>query len=266
MPGISVKRRSNHVNSLVRGLDILLILNRNGASHVRDLFQHTGLPKPTIMRMLTTLREAGYVTQRGDGRYAVTARTLALSTGFDAADHLLAVARPVLQAFREDHAWPSDLAIFDRDAMVVMDTSRIPGTLSLNRGIGTRLPMTPTAFGRAYLAHCAEEERDEILRHLRDTQAQYEGLASEPQRLLPMLERARERGFATSDQEYLKRARIVAVPVIADGMLLACVNMLTVASAMTMAQAEFEFVPALKMLADDIAERFLATDMGNLIR
>jgi len=242
-----------NVTALERGLDIMLLLNRLGPSQIRDLHKNTGLPKPTIVRMLATLKGAGYVTQSDGGSYRVTAKTLALSTGFDAADDLMAVAKPILAAFREEHAWPADLAIFDRDAMVVIDTSKAPGTLSLNRGIGSRLPVMPTALGRAYLAFCPEDERREITERLARSDDANEKLAKDPGKRDAILDLAHQLGYATSDQEFQKSARVIAVPLFSNKDLLACVNMMTVSAAMTLQQAEHSFAPLLKKLAQRIA-------------
>ncbi len=250
---ISKTSSTKNVNSLTRGLELLLLLNRQGPCQVRDLYRLTGMPKPTIVRMLATLRESGYVTQNADNSYRVTAKTLALAMGFNTADELLAVARPLIEAFREEHAWPCDLAIFDRDAMVIMETSQLPGTLSLNRGIGTRLPLTPTALGRAYLAFCPDSELEEILTRLRSSGDPAESLMKEEPRLHAILQSAHQRGYAVSDEGFQKKARILAAPVMAGNRVLACVNVMVIASAMTMEQTESAFAPALRELAGRIA-------------
>ena len=69
MPDQGTKGGSmKNVTALERGLDIMLVLNRLGPSQVRDLHRNLGLPKPTIVRMLATLKGAGYVTQSDDGK------------------------------------------------------------------------------------------------------------------------------------------------------------------------------------------------------
>jgi len=240
-------------NALTRGLEILQLLNKNGASQVREIHKLSSLPKPTIVRILASLCEAGYVRQAADGSYTLTAKTLELSVGYNATDDILSVARPILAAARQAHTWPSDLAIFDYDAMVIMDTSKVPGTLSLNRGIGTRLPVTPTAFGRAYLAFCPADERAEVIDRLAQQGNPSEALALQAAKLEAVLSETRARGFAVNDEDFNPTARIVAVPVIVHDQIIACLNMMAVSAAMTLAQAEASFYPVLRDLADHIA-------------
>jgi len=241
-------------NALTRGLEVLQLLNKYGACQVRDIHRYSGLPKPTVVRMLSSLCEAGYARQAEDGSYHLTAKTLELSVGYDAADDILAIARPLMAAARSAHTWPSDLAIFDHDAMVIMDTSKVPGTMSLNRGIGTRLPVTPTSLGRAYLAFCPEDECAEIIARLADSDDHDEELARRPEKIRKILSVARERGYAVSDENFNKAARIVGVPVFAHGQIVACVNMMAVSAAMSFEQAEASFYPVLRDISARLSE------------
>jgi DNA-binding IclR family transcriptional regulator len=62
------------------------------------------------------------------------------------------------------------------------------------------------------------------------------------------------RGYAVSDREYLKYTRAVAVPILSGGRVVACINMMVVASAMTMEEAETIFVTPLRAAAEEIAQ------------
>ena len=144
------------MNALHRGLRILRAIN-DGHAQVREISAATRLPKSTVARMLETLVADGYLAQDDRKGYHVTARALTLSRGYNAKEVLLKAARPVLENLRQHQIWPSDLAVFDQDAMVVLDTGRDPGTLSLNRTVGSRLPVLVTALGRAFLGFANPE-------------------------------------------------------------------------------------------------------------
>ena len=237
-----------HITSLQRGLEILRLLNDRGVSQIKHLHQLTGLPKPTLVRMLDTLIDAGYAIRGDTGGYRVSAKVLALANGFDAEGNLLNIAKPVLDVFREEHIWPSDLAIFDRDAMVIMDTGRHPGTLSLNRTPGSRLPVLNTALGRAYLAFAPDEVCQRALERLCPD-------AKQAEKTNRLLGEVREKGYAVSDKEYLSTTRAVSVPICVHETSVASLNMMTVAKAMTMTKAEKTFVPLLRSVARLIESR-----------
>src|SRR5438552_4460739 len=112
------------VTAVTRALDILKVLNELGDAAIGDLHRATGLHKSTVLRMLETLMHEGYVTRTESGaRYVVTGKCLLLSSGYKLDAALLRTAEPLLTAFRRDTGWPSDLALFDQDAMVIASTN-----------------------------------------------------------------------------------------------------------------------------------------------
>lgn len=239
------------ITALQRGLAILEAINR-GHAQLREIHTATGLPKSTISRMLDTLMAEGYVLQDRQKGYRVTARVLTLAAGYDAADLLLEVARPVLEKLRHNHLWPSDLAVLDHDAMVILDTGRDPGTLSLNRTVGSRLPVLVTALGRAFLAHAKPAVIERTLTVLAQSSDPFAAPARDLKTVRRLLDRVRKQGYATGDREYLPTTRSVAVPILAGDEVMASLNMMVVASAMDINQVVKQFTPVIREAAETI--------------
>jgi len=242
------------VTALVRGLDVLQALNTlGGQAAVGAVHEMTAIPKPTIVRIMETLIHAGFVSRVGATKtYGLTAKCMALSGGFNAYDYLLRQAGPILDEVRRRLVWPSDLAVFDSNAMVIIETSRQPGVLSFNRTVGSRVPVMATAIGRCYLAYQPAETRARVLSALSASDDPYEALAKTPEKAAGLLERVRERGFATSDQEYMKVTRAIAFPIFFNGDILAAVNVFVVAEAMTLDQLIERYGPVLRDAVHDI--------------
>lgn len=162
-------QEANSVQSVLRALTVIEALNHRDVTSVATLHQITGLPKATLIRLLGTLNEAGYVTHvsRSAG-YALTERVLGLSVGFRERDAAVAVARPLVEAFTRKHKWQVAIGTFERDAMLVRFNTReispfAPDEIYLNH----RLSVLSCGLGRAYLSYCSDYERDFILRILR---------------------------------------------------------------------------------------------------
>lgn len=249
------------VIALTRGLEILRVVNDEGQSTIRSLHKATGLDKATIVRMLETLEHEGYIMRdAAQAVYAPTGRTLALSQGYDRHLWVGAIAEPIIGAFRARIGWPSDVAICDRDAMVVVQTTRgKPGPITFNRKQGFRAPMLATALGRAYLAFCGGQERARVLALLAESQAPWTDLARAPAQLQAMLDGVRQAGYAVMDREYSARELggmiwSFAVPVARGGEIFAAINMMMLTSAVTLAEAERQFLGPLRETAAELAE------------
>ncbi|MBI4968433.1 MAG: helix-turn-helix domain-containing protein [Rhodospirillales bacterium] len=241
------------IGVLERGLALLTALNRLGLCQVRDLHQATGLPKPTIVRLLESLIGLGYVARLPGGGYEVTAKLQTLSSSAPPAERLLKAARPALDWLRRESIWPADLAVFDQGAMRVVDVGRGPGGPFADRRPGYRLPLAGSALGRAYLAFCPESERRELLER-----ARREPLLDrqETTELSGLLETARRKGFAFRDRVRGKDTRVLAKPIQVGERVVGCLSFVVGARSMTLENMERTFVAPLNQASILIARAY----------
>lgn len=159
------------VNSVLRSLEVLKILNRQRVSTVNHIHQVTGLPKPTVVRLLETLIAAGYVSrEESDKGYRVTSQVAALSCGFHGAPLAVEAGRPWSQELTRVHKWPAAIAVPSGNAVVVCDTTCGESPMAPYHAlIYKRMGLVTTALGRAYLAFCPPEERRLTMRLLENS-------------------------------------------------------------------------------------------------
>ena len=256
------------VTAVLRALEVLRLINERDQATVTEIHRLSGLPKPTILRMIETLIVAGYVARESDRpAYVATGKCLLLSNGFRAHDRLTAVAAPMLAAFRRKIGWPSDIGIFDGDAMVIAATSRDLGVLVLNRKIGTRTPLLLSALGRAYFAFCDDAECGRIVERLRQSADPLDQIARSSERVESLRRETRRRGFSVTDKRYLDTAYDgliwgIGVPIIADGKVAAAINVMFLRSAMTLDDGIIELVPTLQAAAREIGNAVAQQSFG----
>ncbi|MEI7932490.1 MAG: helix-turn-helix domain-containing protein, partial [Alphaproteobacteria bacterium] len=113
------------VRALLRGLEVLEAVNRGRAPSVAELAQEVELPRATVIRLLATLEDAGYIARSEDGgRHGVSPRAAALSAGFDYNAWLAAIAQPGLRRLMRQIRWPSDLMVRSGENMIVLTSNR----------------------------------------------------------------------------------------------------------------------------------------------
>jgi IclR family mhp operon transcriptional activator len=223
------------VTAVLRALTVLETIAAEGASTIKSLNAATRLPKATLVRMVETLIHAGYVYCEGDGpSYSLTARALALAGGFNRGRRLVTLLGPMLAELQKLTRWPSDIGILDRDAIVILETSRQPGMLSVNWQVGSRLSPARTALGRALISALPDDER-------RSTLTELSRMTGEPKdigRFEARLAEVRSLGYALNDQEDRAGIRSIAAPILERARVVASVNISVVAEAMSMAELE----------------------------
>ncbi|NYZ13831.1 DNA-binding transcriptional regulator [Azospirillum sp. RWY-5-1] len=232
-----------HIQGLSRGLAILRTLSRspNGFASIAELGVATGLHRTTVRRMLATLEQEGYVRRSAsDDTYRLNLKIRELSDGFTDDEWISELAAPVLGELLQKVVWPSDLCTLDGTAMLVRETTHRYSPLSFHRAmIRQRMPVLYTASGRAYLAHCGEEERQQILRLLIVEGGEQAGLARNRILVDKVLNRVHEQGYASNDGEWSQQVKVsaLALPVRHRGGVLATINIVFMKSVMSVGEA-----------------------------
>jgi IclR family mhp operon transcriptional activator len=204
--------------------------------------------------MLETLMDSGYVAKTARSTYVPTGRTLLLSQGYNLASRVGDIAGPILAEFRRSVGWPSDIALYNDDSMIVVETSRDRGPLYFKRESGYRAPMLLTSIGLAYLAFCDAERRDRIIDRLATIADPRNDLSRDRPTLNRTLAEVRAKGFATmnrsySMQEYGGKVWDMAVPVQDGQHIYASINILMLRNACSEQDAIRRFLAPLQEVA-----------------
>jgi IclR family mhp operon transcriptional activator len=251
------------VRGLTRGLAILRALNENNYATALQLSRLTGLPRPTVYRLLDTLIAAGYVAHgtRPDV-YRLTIAVRALSDGFNDEAWMTEIAAPILADLGQQIVWPTDIATFDGEAMVVRETTHASSPLSINREkAGFRVPVLLSSLGLVYLAHLGEAERDTILRAIAASDRADSGLARDRRSVGALLNQVRRRGYGFREGGISPKTGSIAVPVMWRGRPIACINLHYILSAMTMEQVAERYLAPMRAAASKI-EKALEQQSG----
>jgi IclR family mhp operon transcriptional activator len=247
------------VTALLRGLDVLRAVNRLDGATVKGIHRLTGLNQPAVVRMLETLIHAGLVVRHPDQAvYLPTGRTLELSAGYAAHREVGLAATPVMEALRRSTGWPSDVAVFDGDAMVVAHTSRVEGRLLFGRRSGYRAPILATSLGRAFLAFCEPAERERALSLATRSAEPWNEPARDAARAEAFLREIRAQGYAVMDDAYSAReygglASAIGVPVLLNGAAIAALNLMYLNEASQRDEIVRRFLPLLQDAARELS-------------
>lgn len=205
------KEDRHFVTALARGLAVLACFGRERrllANH--DIAEACGLPRSTVSRLTYTLTKLGYLHYiEESGKYRFGMQTIALSSMALGGLDVRQIARPILRGLAQTTNASVALAVRDRLSMRYIDCHRGPAAISLNIDTGSRLSMTRSAIGRAYIAVCSERERAGLY----DELEAYDPLAwpALRERLDKAVAEHREIGCCTSFGEWQETASAIAV-------------------------------------------------------
>lgn len=245
------------IQPISRALRLLVALNRRPLTTLDELHQDTGLPKPTLVRLLQALMAEGYVEQisRSVG-YRLCAKVLNLTSGYRQRDLLVDVARPLMDQFTRQHKWPLYLATLADISMSVRYTTAEKSLVAPDQLLGYQYPLSllVSAVGKAYLAFCPKAEQRQLLLELIGITDVQDGQARDAASVLTMLSQVRQNGYATTGSLLGDRGRGIAVPVRQGRRLIGAVSMRHYRSALSEIEAVQRYLGPLQALASDISD------------
>lgn len=205
-------RTSGGVQSVQRSFALLEHLaDCGGRATLRELALRSGLPAPTVHRIVRTLLDGGYVRQEPSRAYALGPRLVRLG---DAAGRVLgAWAQPVLLALVEATGETANMAMLDGDRVIYLAQAPSKHSMRMFTEVGRRVHVHCTAVGKALAAQLPEGDVRGILERA-GMIAQTPNTIITPTALLAHLAQVREQGFATDEAEQELGVRCVAVPVV----------------------------------------------------
>jgi len=228
MPFLETKNTGT-VQAIERSCIILDHLSKGKKSYsIQELSSELNLPKPTIHRILSTIRYFGFVAQdEASKEYRLGFRLVELGhIVLDQID-LRKVAEPFLTELANRVEETVHLVILDQGEIVYLDKVENvsdPRSLRMVSRIGMRNYAHSCAVGKVLLALLPDSERDEIIAQKglpRMTKNTIVNLS----KLNKHLADVRAQGYAVDDEENEEGIRCVAAPVRNDqGSVIAAIS------------------------------------------
>ena len=248
------------VRSVERGFQVLEALNRRHGASAQELSRSVKIPRPTVYRLLETMRRLGYVTRsETDECWHLTAHIKALSAGFHDDVWVTRIAAPLLHDLGRKVLWPVDLVTYENGAMVIRETTHAESPFSIDRGMaGTHLPLLETSAGRAFLAFSPAAERDVVLQGLRRSKKPHDQVARDRDYIEHLLEGIRRAGYGSRSEGFRPDTSSISVPVVVDDRVKACISMIWIKKALTIDEAVRRHLQPMKKTAARIAREMSA--------
>jgi len=226
----------------------------------KEIVLETGIPAPTVTRMLRSLVARGYLHYSpAQRKYRLAAPVLSLGYAAIAHSSVQRLARLEMQSFANASETYVVLAARDRLDVIVLETcASKPATLDLKLHAGTRLRIASSTMGWAMLAALPELERFYLLGNVeRKSGRDWPHLR---RRISEGISQVHNVGYCMSLGEWEPDLSILAAPlIIADQtpLVLACIGP---SARIGRARVERELGPRLVAAAQHLQEKVLFND------
>ena len=239
------------VLSLARGLQVIEAFReqRDGMT-VTDAAERTGLSRAAARRLLVTLEALGYADRSG-AAFRLSSRILRLGFSFLTSTTLAGRAMPLLEQLSAEIHESCSVSVLDGAEIVYLARAAAKRVMTVDLGVGSRLPAYCTSMGRVLLAALPDDELERQF-----TAAECRKLTpktiTDRDQLREIVQKVRADGYALVDEELELGLRSVAVPVTAQsGNVVAAINSGVATARVSRRELRERILPALI----DCAER-----------
>lgn len=188
-----------------------VIAQKNQFFSLQSLVEETGLPKPTLHRMLQQLESAGMLQRDGDGRhYSTGMRLRRMAEQLLLNNTVHGARRAVLRQLVDEVGESCNLTALSGSEVLYLDRVETPAPLRFYLHPGSRVPAHCSASGKLFLGQMSPSQRKRLLEHTplekytARTLTTFEALDTE-------VERVSRDGYAFDDEEFLPGLFCLAV-------------------------------------------------------
>ncbi len=244
----------NFMMSLARGLLVIqAFTQRKRQLTISELSVKTGLSRAAVRRCLYTLAQLGFAGAEDGRHFYLGPRILALGYSYIASMPLATAAQPVLERVSHELHESCSISTIDRSEIIYVARASVTRIMSIDLGVGSRLPAFCTSMGRVLLASLPPEELESYLSQT-PLQRFTDRTIISVEKLRQVLRLVGRNGYAIVDQELELGLRSMAVPIQnPNGKIVAALNVGAHAQRVSIQEMQTKFLPRLRTAAEELS-------------
>ncbi len=210
------------LTSVQRVFEVIHLLWETNGAGPSEIATRMEIPKSTAHVYLRTLESTGYVVNQ-NGEYSLSYKFLSTGSRIKYRSRIYQVSKLELKRLTEATGELVTLVIEEAGQSVILHEEFEDQSLELGIYPGMTLPSHSHAPGKAILAHMSDERLEEFL-ETRGLPQVTDHTITDRGTLLDELEDIRQQGYAVDWDQQVNGMGLLAVPIIVEGELKACLG------------------------------------------
>jgi IclR family pca regulon transcriptional regulator len=244
----------NFMMSLARGLLVIQAFTQKKRQlTISQLSAKTGLSRAAVRRCLYTLARLGFAGSEDGRHFYLSPRILALGYSYIVSMPLATAAQPVLERLSHELHESCSISTIEGQEIIYVARASVTRIMSIDLGVGSRLPSFCTSMGRVMLASLPADELESYLSQTPLKRFTERTIVS-TEKLRQVLRLVSRNGYAIVDQELELGLRSMAVPIQnPNGKVVAALNVGTHAQRVSIQELTSKFLPRLRTAAQELS-------------
>jgi IclR family transcriptional regulator, pca regulon regulatory protein len=257
MPSIPFDEYSgdpNFMTSLARGLAVIQAFSSQKRQlTISQISTKTGFSRAAVRRCLYTLIKLGFAGSDDSHNFFLQPRVLALGHSYISSMPLAASAQPVLDHVSQLLHESCSIATLEGLDIIYVARANVTRIMSIDLGVGSRLPAFCTSMGRVLLANLPPAELESFFERVQLTRRTSKTIVT-VEKLRQALRLVARNGYSLVDQELEIGLRSMAVPIEnPSGKVVAALNVGAHAQRLSIQELQNKFLPQLRATARELS-------------
>lgn len=205
---------TKNIQSIERAFAILELFQQTGRAEasVKEISVALDMNKSTTFGLINTLTNLGYLQQNADNsKYALGLKLLNFSNTVKVQNIIIRTVHPYLEQISRKYCETVHCAVQYADSVIYVDKVEATGSIFISTQVGTRNDLHCTGVGKCILAYLPQEVQERVYAGSLKTMT-YNTITNSEQ-LRQEVQRVREVGYATDNEEISLGLTCLAVPV-----------------------------------------------------
>ena len=244
----------NFMTSLARGLSVIQAFSAQKRQlTISQVSAKTGFSRAAVRRCLYTLIKLGFAGSDDSHHFFLQPRVLALGHSYISSMPLAASAQPVLEQVSHVLHESCSIATLEGLDIIYVARANVTRIMSIDLGVGSRLPAFCTSMGRVLLANLPPAELEIFFERVQLTRHTNRTIVS-AEKLRQALRLVLRNGYSLVDQELEVGLRSMAVPIQnPSGKVVAALNVGAHAQRLSIQELQTKFLPQLRSAAQELS-------------
>jgi IclR family pca regulon transcriptional regulator len=203
----------NFMTSLARGLAVIQAFSHT--THqvtISQISKLTGFSRAAVRRCLYTLVKLNFAGSDDNRHFYLRPRVLTLGHSYVSSMPLAVASQPILDHISRVLRESCSIATLDGTEIVYIARANVTRIMTIDLGVGSRLPAFCTTMGRVLLANLPERQLEELLPRI-EYRSFTERTVVSAEKLRQILQMVQRNGYSVIDQELEHGLRALAVPI-----------------------------------------------------
>lgn len=201
------------IGSVLKAAEVLSLFGE-GSPKLRniDIARKTGFNKSTVMRLLLSLENVGFVEKDPvSGKYSIGLGLFEAGSKYLDKTDLHRQAMPLISELASKCNETAYLAVLKDQEAIFLDRVESSKAIKTTSRVGSRVPLYCTGAGKVILAFQEEEQIQNILKNTK-IKAFTSQTLTEKGKILKNLQEVCQRGWAIDNQEYEEEIKSIGAP------------------------------------------------------